>query len=170
MRRLPDHGPGLEQARRLAPDWVLFEPEWLARAGLRCVAQPSNMDLPENLAAEYARLVGSRGSAYIQVVTCDATLPDQFGFASDATPQDLAAALDGVYGLPFLVFVHDDRAPALLVTDADYRIIAGLEADLRILVGDMRAARDEFARSAWDSHPASDALLKAALATMDWIV
>jgi hypothetical protein len=169
MRELSSADEAFKRSRTMSPGWLLFDPEWLDDSGVRSVAQGTSMDLPEDFLVSYVDALCGAQQRRVLVVTHDQTLPGQFGFEVDVTVPDIERALARIYGLPFILMPSETQTPAVLVTDSDYRIIAGSEADLNSMFGSLVSARSLFASEAWDTDPYAAQLLQNALRTMDWI-
>lgn len=169
MRKLPEGDSGLVRSRALAPDWLNFDADLIDRLGMKCVARRSNIDLADDILEPYVRIARNREIPAIDVVTCDPTLPAQFGFSATCSVQAVSEALDSVYGLPFLLFAESGDLPILLVTDVDYMLAAGQEQDLVALFGDLRVLREDFEKDVWDPRPENREILRRALATMAWL-
>ncbi|MBL0887436.1 hypothetical protein [Myceligenerans indicum] len=128
------------------------------------------MDISLDIVAKYIDLTEDE-PAQIFIITCDSTLNEQFGYGLEST-SDIYLGLDQVYGLPFAMFAYSNdgvSGPAILLTDADYVLVAGRVEEVTHLLGDPRDVREEFAEDALDPDPLRRAVLARALAAMDWI-
>jgi hypothetical protein len=105
----------------------------------------------------------------VAVVSHDQFMPRQIGFEVGAVQGEVEEALKAIYGLPLLIFPVNSDGPAMLVTDADYSLLAATPAVLKSYAGDLRALRDEFVADSWDPNPGLAGLLSNAVHMMDWI-
>ncbi|WP_123814725.1 hypothetical protein [Myceligenerans xiligouense] len=129
------------------------------------------MDISVDIVAKYVDLVENKRYR-IFIITCDQTLDEQFGYALESA-RDINLGLDQVYGLPFAMFACGDdgvSGPVILLTDADYVLVAGRVKEVTHVLGDPSDVRAEFAEDALDPDPSRRAVLARALAAMDWIL